>query len=116
MNINNINIINYTQLKKYIKIDLYNEIQELFLYYKNKISFQILNLNFHKKIIKQMEANVCYIKTNEKSYGTGFFCKIPFPDKKNLLKVLITTGYIIWRSYLYNKDKDINVFINENKE
>ena len=116
LNIKNINETNYTSLKKYIGNDVMNEMQELFLYYKNKISSQILNLNFHKKIIEQKEKNVCHITTDQHSSGTGFFCKIPFPDEYNLLKVLITTGFIINESSLYIKDETINLFMCDTKE
>ena len=41
-----------------------------------------------------MEKSVCKIKCNEGS-GTGFFCKIPFPNFYNLLPVLITNNHIL---------------------
>ena len=47
------------------------------------------------QIIKnQMEKSVCKIKCNE-GFGTGFFCKIPFPNFYNLLPVLITNNHIL---------------------
>ena len=42
------------------------------------------------------------MKNGEK--GTGFFCKIPFPDKDELLPVLITTNHIINESYLAQEE------------
>ena len=42
-----------------------------------------------QKILTQMKNSVFKIKINEHT-NTGFLCKIPFPDKDNLLKVLIT--------------------------
>ena len=47
-----------------------------------------------KKIMEQMEKNICKIKIGDKQ-GTGFFCKIPFPDENNMLPVLITNNHII---------------------
>ena len=47
-----------------------------------------------KKILSQMENCICKIYQNGKK-GTGFFCKIPFPDKNNLLNVLITNNHIL---------------------
>ena len=41
-----------------------------------------------------MEKCICKIYQNGKK-GTGFFCKIPFPDKNNLLNVLITNNHIL---------------------
>ena len=51
-----------------------------------------------KIILSQMENCICKIYQNERK-GTGFFCKIPFPDKNNLLNVLITNNHIL------NKEK-----------
>ena len=47
--------------------------------YPNVISYEC-----SKKIIKQMERNICKIIIGEEQ-GTGFFCKIPFPDLNNML-------------------------------
>ena len=56
------------------------------------------------------------IKNNGRK-GTGFFSKIPFPDKNNLLNVLITNNHIlnekdiennkILKLIMYNKEKKI---------
>ena len=51
--------------------------------YPNVISYEC-----SKKIIKQMERNICKIIIGEEQ-GTGFFCKIPFPDLNNMLSVFI---------------------------
>ena len=48
-----------------------------------------------KIITQQMIKSVCIIKNSSNVYGTGFFCLIPFPDKRNLLPVLITNNHII---------------------
>ena len=53
--------------------------------YPNVISYEL-----SKKIIEQMEKNICKIKIGEMQ-GTGFFCKIPYTDKI----VLITNNHII---------------------
>ena len=47
-----------------------------------------------KLILSQLENCICKIYKNDKK-GTGFFCKIPFPDKNNLLNVLITNNHIL---------------------
>ena len=59
-----------------------------------------------KKIIEQMEKNICKIKIEE-SLGTGFFCKIPFPTKEKMLPVLITCHHVIKDSL----DKKKTIFI-----
>ena len=115
LNFKNINLINYSPIKKYIENNVINEMKELSLLYKNKISSQILNLIFHKKITEQMETNICYIKTNH-TKGTGFFCKIAFPDEDNKLKVLITTTIILYNEILYNSQENIEISINCQKK
>ena len=47
-------------------------------------------------IIKQkMEKSICKIKCPKVGFGTGFFCKIPFPNEFNLLPVLITNNHVL---------------------
>ena len=48
-----------------------------------------------KIILKQMEKNICKILISDENIGTGFFCKIPFPDNNNKLSVLITNNHVI---------------------
>ena len=48
-----------------------------------------------KLILFQMENCICKIIKDNGTKGTGFFCKIPFPDKNNLLNVLITNNHIL---------------------
>ena len=62
-----------------------------------------------KKISAQMEKNIFKIKlrweqNDKKKQGTGFFCKIPFPDKKKLLPVLITNNHLINKEILDNNE------------
>ena len=52
-----------------------------------------------------MKKNVCHIQSDE-SQGTGFFCKIPFPDMNNMLPVLITNNHIINEEILYNNNRN----------
>ena len=65
-----------------------------------------------KKIISQMEKNICKIKIGNEQ-GTGFFCKIPFRKKDNMLPVLITNNHIINENILYKKDENISIYIEE---
>ena len=70
-----------------------------------------------KKILSQMENCICKIHQNGKE-GTGFFCKIPFPDESNLLNVLITNYHILNQNdiennkiitlIMYNKEENRN--------
>ena len=55
---------------------------------------EAVTLKSTKIILKQMEKNICKI-LNDRNKGTGFFCKIPFPDNNNKLSVLITNNHVI---------------------
>ena len=45
-------------------------------------------------INKQMVESICCIKLS-KGHGTGFFCLIPFPNRLNMLPVLITNNHVL---------------------
>ena len=71
-----------------------------------------------QKILFQMENCICKIYQNGKE-GTAFFCKIPFPDKNNLLNVLIANIQILDQNeignnktiklIMYNKEEKKNI-------
>ena len=66
--------------------------------------------------MEQMQKNICKIKIDG-NQGTGFFCKIPFPNKDNMLPVLITNNHIIKQDILYKNDEIIKIKIkNDEKE
>ena len=52
-----------------------------------------ISLECTEKIIKQMKSKVCKILLDSGN-GTGFFCKIKFPNNK-LIPVLITNNHVI---------------------
>lgn len=66
-------------------------------------------------ILFQMKNCVCQIIKSDGQRGSGFFCKIPFPDKENYIYTLITNNHV-----LDEKDieigKSIEVNINDYKE
>ena len=62
-----------------------------------------------------MAKNICKIKIKGQQ-GTGFFCKIPFPDKDNMLSVFITNNHIINKEILNTKDFSIKLNIKEEKK
>ena len=66
-------------------------------------------------IREKMEKSICKIKT-DKGYGTGFFCKIPFPDVNNMIPVFITNNHIINEELLYKKNEKIKIDIFEETE
>ena len=84
--------------------------ENILLGYPNVISYE-----YTVKIKEQMEKNICKINI-EKSQGTGFFCKIPFPDLNNLLPVFITNNHIINEELLYKKGEKIKIDIFEETE
>ena len=87
--------------------------ENILIGYPNIISYECT-----KKIKEQMEKNICKINIG-KSQGTGFFCKIPFPDLNNMLPVFITNNHIINNELLYNEDIKIKIDIydeSDNKE
>jgi len=78
--------------------------------YPNVISYECT-----KKIIEQMEKNICKINI-AKNQGTGFFTKIPFPNQNNMLPVLITNNHIINNDRLSKEHMKIKLDIKEEKD
>ena len=54
-----------------------------------------VDLDGTKAILSQMENCICKIVKDNGEKGTGFFCRIPFPDENHLLNVLITNNHIL---------------------
>ena len=54
-----------------------------------------------KFLYRLMEKCICKIKCKNNNYGTGFFCRFPFPDKSNLLPVLITSSHVFGTNDIY---------------
>ena len=75
--------------------------------YPNLISYEST-----VKIKEQMEKNICKINIGIEQ-GTGFFCKIPFPDKNNMIPVLITNNHVIDEKILSEESKKIPIIIKE---
>ena len=75
--------------------------------YPNVISYEC-----SKIIIEQMERNICKINIGQ-IQGTGFFCKIPFPNKEKMLHVLMTNNHIINDDILNQKNVKIKLDIKE---
>ena len=68
-----------------------------------------------KVIMEQMEKYICQIKIGNKQ-GTGFFCKIPFPNEENLLRVFITNNHVINQDLLNENIKNISFSIEEESD
>ena len=69
-----------------------------------------VDLEGTKLILSQMENCICKIVKDNGQKGTGFFCNIPFPDKNNLLNVLITNNHILNENDIKN-DKIIKLIM-----
>ena len=52
-----------------------------------------VSLENTEKIINQMKKCVCQI--HKEGQGTGFLCKIPYPDASHLLPVLVTNNHVL---------------------
>ena len=69
-----------------------------------------------KKIISdQIEKSLCIIICDQVTRGTGFLCLIPFPDKRNLLSVLVTNRYVLEDNDIA-LNKKINIILQNNKK
>ena len=76
---------------------------------------KIINYECHQKIMEQMEKNICRINIGEEK-GTGFFCKIPFPDRNNMLPVFVTNNHVIDEKLLYKENARISIKIKGDKK
>lgn len=57
---------------------------------------------------EQNKYSVCKIIKDNKHYGTGFLCLIPFPDKRSQLPVLITCNHVLTKEDI-KIGKEINL-------
>ena len=69
-----------------------------------------------KLILFQMENCICKIIKDNGTKGTGFFCQIPFPDKNNLLNVLITNNHILNEKDIENNKIIKIIMYNQNQK
>ena len=68
-------------------------------------------------ILEQMKKGICKICLDDGTKGTGFFCKIPLPDKNHLLPVLITNNHVINEKYLKEKKFfNIKIYTDQNEK
>ena len=68
-----------------------------------------------EKILFQMKNCICKIYKSDGTKGSGFFCKIPFPNESNLLPVLFTNNHVLKQTDIEN-NKVIEISINNEKE
>ena len=78
-----------------------NEKEKILKSHPDPISYECT-----QTILEQMKKNVCKLKISDGGRGTGFFCKIPFPDKEHLLPVLITNNHVI-NEFMLKRENEI---------
>ena len=90
---------------------------------KIKNSVDPVNILRTKRILNQMMNCVCKIKIKcnnqeriiaKDAYGTGFFCKVPLNENKNVT-CLMTNYHILNEKYFEGK-KEINLLLNDDSE
>jgi len=72
----------------------------------------VISYECTKNIMRQMERNICKIYIDN-IQGTGFFCKIPFPNKEKMLPVFITNNHIIDKNIFNQENIKIHLDIKE---
>ena len=77
--------------------------------YKNKL-IQLTNIDpipgaQLEAINNNMVNNLCKIHMSDEGLGSGFFCKIPFPDEYNMLNVLFTNNHVLGKNDIKNGNK-----------
>ena len=90
---------------------------------KIKGSVDPVNITGTKAILIQMMNCICKIKIqgndqeyiiSKNAYGTGFFCKIPLNENKNI-NCLMTNYHILNEKY-FKENKEINILLNDDNE
>ena len=87
------------------------------LYYEEKIlkgQMKPVSRDAYKIIDNQMDKFICKIYGINEKVGTGFFCKIPFPDEFKLIPVLITNNHILNENEILN-DRIIKISLDDDK-
>jgi len=62
-----------------------------------------LQLMDTKILLEKAKKSICTI-IKDKDYGTGFFCKIKYPNKYNEIFCLVTNYYVMTKDMLINKE------------
>lgn len=70
-----------------------------------KTSPEPVSLEGTEKILSQMKNSICKIHKLNGSNATGFFCKIKYFNKQNLLPVLITNNHVLNEDDIADKKK-----------
>ena len=74
----------------------------------------IIPLDKSEYISKQSELYICKIYGNGGKIGTGFLCKIPYPNEIKYLPVLMTNEHIINKDELL-ENKELKITLDEDR-
>ena len=77
-------------------------------------TFKSFNSYQLEKVKFQMKNCICKIRLGYGKIGTGFFCKIPFPDTFSFLPVLITCYHVLDKNNISQGEK-INFSLNNDQ-
>ena len=72
-----------------------------------------ISINGTEKILNQMRKSVCKIHKEDGTKGTGFFCRIEYPNQNKYLYLLMTNNHILEEKDIKN---DNNIIISLNNE
>ena len=83
----------------------------------------IIELKMMRILLDKSEKSICEIKTDN-GYGSGFFCKIRYPDINNQIYCLITNYHVIdddminYKEYIEIKinNKEIKIKLNNKRK
>ena len=90
-----------------------NDDNQSFIKQKLLSDHPLVSKEIHEKINRQLYINLCKINfPKESSQGSGFFCRIPYPDEFHLLPTLITNNHVIGEDYL-STENEIEISIND---
>ena len=93
------------KVKKEISEENTQKIRKEDIINENRLNLQKnINLKGMLKFATIAENSIIKIKMYG-GYGSGFFCKIPYPNSQNLMKCLITNFHVIDKDYLDSEDR-----------
>ena len=73
-----------------------------------------INLKGMQNFIITLDKKICRIILSD-SYGSGFLCKIPYPNENDVFKVLITNNHVLNEDTLKNINK-LRIEINKSQK
>ena len=75
----------------------------------SEIKHYIMSIVDFENILKQMKKSICKIRD-----GTGFLCKIPYPDKNKYMPSLITANHALGEDGI-KEGEEVNITLNDDK-